>query len=108
MRDLGTQEGRRAFGADPQNYDRARPPYPDWVFEVLQGRCGLAPRTRTFEIGAGTGSASARLADFLAARFRGRAEIVPTPFEDAALPPGAFDLGIAATSFHWLEQKAGL
>jgi SAM-dependent methyltransferase len=125
MRDLGTEEGRSAFGLDPENYDRARPPYPKWVFEALQQRCGLESGTRTFEIGPGTGSASARLleigarplvliepdprlANFLSGRFGGRADIVPATFEDAELVPHSFDLGAAATSFHWMEQKAAL
>lgn len=58
--------GRQAFGADPGSYHAARPAYPDWVFEVLCGRCGLAHGTKTFEIGAGTGTATRRLLDFRA------------------------------------------
>ena len=34
--------GREAFGADPSGYHAARPPYPDWVFEILCERCDLA------------------------------------------------------------------
>ena len=29
-------------------------------------------------------------------------------FEDADLPPAAFDLGVSATAFHWLEQAPSL
>jgi hypothetical protein len=53
--------GRRAFGGDPGGYDAARPAYPDWVFDFLCERCGLAPNAVTFEIGAGTGTATRRL-----------------------------------------------
>jgi SAM-dependent methyltransferase len=125
MRDLGTEEGRSAFGQDPANYDRARPPYPNWVFETLQRRCHLKPGTRTFEIGPGTGNASARLielgarplvliepdrrlASFLSGRFGESAEIVRAAFEDAELSVGSYDLGAAATSFHWMEQASAL
>src|SRR5277367_5775069 len=55
--------GRQAFGADPGRYHAARPAYPDWVFEVLCEQCGLAGGTTTFEIGAGTGTATRRLLD---------------------------------------------
>ncbi|MES0210365.1 hypothetical protein NKJ93_14885 [Mesorhizobium sp. M0028] len=53
--------GRLAFGADPGSYHATRPGYPDWVFEILCERCRLAPGTATFEIGAGTGTATRRL-----------------------------------------------
>jgi hypothetical protein len=55
--------GRQAFGADPGRYHAARPDYPGWVFEVLYEQCGLAGGTATFEIGAGTGTATRRLLD---------------------------------------------
>src|SRR5256885_5371063 len=53
--------GRLAFGADPGSYHATRPRYPDWVFDVLCQRCRLAHGTATFEIGAGTGTATRRL-----------------------------------------------
>ncbi len=31
-----------------------------------------------------------------------------SPFEDAALPSDNFDIAVAATSFHWIDQAAGL
>jgi SAM-dependent methyltransferase len=33
--------------------------------------------------------------------------VVVAPFEEANLEPSAFDLAIAATSFHWVAQPAG-
>ena len=126
MRDLTAAEGRHAFGADAANYDAARPPYPAWVFERLQGICGLKHGTRTFEIGPGTGLATARLlelgaaplvaiepdarlAAFLAAKLeRDRLRVLNAAFEDTALEPASFDLGTAATSFHWMDQRAAL
>jgi SAM-dependent methyltransferase len=126
LRDLTATEGRAAFGADAANYDAARPPYPDWVFRQLVERCGLAAGTRAFEIGPGTGQATARLLALganpltaiepdarLAAYLRGKLPspaltVVNAVFEDAVLEAGSFDLGTAATSFHWMDQPAAL
>ena len=113
--------GREAFGADPGSYHLARPAYPDWVFEVLCYRCGLAHGAAIFEIGAGTGTATrrlldlganplvaiepdARLATFLRETIEDRAlTVVFSPFEDAAFRQASFDLGVSATAFHWLN-----
>jgi SAM-dependent methyltransferase len=119
-------EGRRAFGADPAGYDLARPGYPPRVYDLLRDCCGLRPGTRTFEIGPGTGQATRhllrmgaaplvaiepdeRLAVFLRAHpdgFGGAVEVRVTAFEDVELSSGSFDLGVAATSFHWLDGEA--
>lgn len=124
--DLPRDFGRLAFGADPAGYNRARPPYPDWVYETLTSRCGLGHGCATFEIGAGTGIATRRLlregaspfvavepdrrlAAFLEASVETRAlSVVNAPFESADLPEGAFDLGVCATAFHWLAEDAAL
>jgi SAM-dependent methyltransferase len=118
--------GRGAFGADPQGYDTARPPYPDWVFEALASRSALRPGAAVFEIGAGPGTATGellargadplvaiepdrRLCAYLASRWASPALTVRAePFEDVDLEPGAFDLGVCATAFHWLEEHAAL
>ena len=67
--------GRNVFGRDPALYARARPGYPERVFEVLRERCGLRPGAAVLEIGPGPGSATRRLLE-LGARpaRRGRAE----------------------------------
>lgn len=121
-------EGRRAFGEDPARYERARRGYPARVFDLLVERCGLGPGTATLEIGPGPGTASRelvargaepfvavepdeRLAAHLEARLRGCGRDVRVhvrPFEDIALAPATFDLAVAATSFHWVEPRAGL
>jgi SAM-dependent methyltransferase len=118
--------GRQAFGADPASYHATRPGYPDWVFEILRDRCGLAPRTATFEIGAGTGTATRRLLDLganpllaiepdarMAAFLRDTIpdealSVCVAAFEDAALENAGFDLGVSATAFHWLDEDAAL
>ncbi len=123
MSEVPINEGRRVFGADAANYDRARPEYPAEIYALLRDRCGLKAGTRTFEIGPGTGLATrrlienaavitaiepdARLADVLKARSPS-VDIVNAPFEDAALPEASFDLGASATAFHWIEQRPAL
>lgn len=109
--------GRQAFGLDPRGYHAARPAYPDWVFDLLCERCGLAADTATFEIGAGTGTATHRLLDlganpliavepddrlaaFLCETLRDKAlTVIVSPFEDAVLQEAGFDLGVSTTAF---------
>ncbi len=118
--------GRVAFGDDPGSYHATRPGYPDWVFETLRERCHLAPGTATFEIGAGTGTATRRLLDFganpllaiepdsrLAAFLRESIQdsalsVNVSAFEDAAIEKASFDLGVSATAFHWLNEDMAL
>jgi SAM-dependent methyltransferase len=130
MSQIDRREGRRVFGADPAGYDRARPDYPGRVYDLLRERCGLQPGSATFEIGPGTGVATRhlfqmgaapliviepdeRLAAYLGSESSRLAgghgfEVKIAAFEDVELPPAAFDLGVAATSFHWLEQGPSL
>jgi len=126
MVQLDRHFGRIAFGGDAAGYDAIRPSYPDWVYQLLCERCGLGPATATFEIGAGTGTATRRLLELgadpliaiepdsrLAAYLGERCASPPLrvlvqPFETAALDDGIFDLGISATSFHWLDEDAAL
>jgi SAM-dependent methyltransferase len=125
MSEIAREEGRQAFGQDPEGYEHNRPGYPERVFELLRERCGLWPGTRTFEIGPGTGQATRRLlemganplvliepdrrlADFLRCKIAPAStgqslEIKNAAFEDVELPAASFDLGVAATSFHWLD-----
>jgi len=123
MRAITQEEGRSAFGANAENYDGARPEYPAWVYGELRTRCGLAPGAQVFEVGPGTGLATRhliaagadvtavepdeRLAKVLKAR-SSNARVVNAIFENAVLPPGAFDLGASATAFHWVDQQRGL
>lgn len=118
--------GRQAFGLNPAAYHAARPEYPDWVYDMLVARCGLRPGAQVFEIGAGTGKATrrllalganplvaiepdVRLADFLEEGLPSQAlEVLRAPFEEASLEEGAFDLGVSATAFHWLDEDAAL
>jgi SAM-dependent methyltransferase len=120
---LQRDEGRVLFGTDPSGYEAGRPDYPDWVYRALSGRGGLSPGVRVLEVGPGTGlvtrhllSAGASvaavepdpgLADFLAAGSP-TVEVVRSSLEEAVLPSSSFDLVVAATSFHWVDQRVGL
>jgi len=113
------------FGRDPEAYDRARLRYPPRVYEILTKRCGLRPGSVVFEIGPGTGIATrellrlgadpitliepdGRLVRFLLrslAPVADRIQVTHAPFERAT---ETFDLGVAATSFHWLPERQAL
>jgi SAM-dependent methyltransferase len=126
MQRISLNDGRHLFGNDPTAYAEARPDYPDALFQRLITRCGLRPGTSVFEIGPGTGIATRRLLSLgasplraiepdprLAAFLRGTSEtssleIDQVSFDESALPEAGFDLGVAATSFHWLEQSSSL
>jgi len=118
-------EGRRLFGADPAAYDSSRPGHAERVFAVLVERCGLEAGTAVLEVGPGTGQATRRLVDLgahplvalepdpaLAAYLRGslgeRVEVRESTLEQARLGAGSFDLGVAASSFHWVGEARGL
>jgi SAM-dependent methyltransferase len=119
------EEGRRLFGLDPAAYDAARPGHPGEVYDVLVQRCGLGPGTKVLEIGPGTGQATRRLlelgadplvavepdralAEYLSSAIEERAEIRIATLEDVQLPQAAFDLAVAASSFHWVREEVGL
>jgi len=92
----------------------------------LRERCGLVADAATFEIGAGTGTATRRVLarganpvvaiepnERLAAFLREtipdqRLIVVIAPFEDAVLHESSFDLGLSATAFHWLDEDPAL
>lgn len=113
---------RRTYGEDAVGYREGRPDYPPRVFEVLRSRCGLGPGSRVLEIGPGSGLATRHLLAVGArvvvvepdrgfAEYLGRTmpdvRVVGTPFEEADVG-GGFDVVVAATSFHWLEQSTAL
>jgi len=126
MTQIPISAGRQAFGDDPRAYAAARPDYPDTLYDRLVERCGLGPGSAVFEIGAGTGIATRRLLALgaaplvaiepdgrLAAHLRDTIvnpalRVEETAFEDTRLPLAGFDLGAAATAFHWLEQGPSL
>jgi SAM-dependent methyltransferase len=119
------EEGRRLFGLDPAGYRAGRPDYPEVIYETLVERCGLGPATCALEIGPGTGLVTQRLlregahvtavepdpamATYLQdTAASANLDVVITSFEEADITTAAFDLAVAATSFHWVDQEVGL
>ena len=113
-------ELRRIFDEDPERYDRARPGYPAAIFDDLAA-AGAPPPAHVLEIGSGTGKATRSLAErghritavelgagMAAVARRNLAafpqvRIVVAGFEEWPLPAEAFDVVLAATSFHWID-----
>jgi SAM-dependent methyltransferase len=112
---------RQNFDAAALLYDEARPGYPPDLFDDLVALSGLLPGGHILEIGCGTGQATIPLArrgyrilavelgaQLAAVARRNLApyphtEVVVGDFETWPLEPAAFDLAIAATSFHWID-----
>ena len=116
--------GRRLFGTGTAAYELGRPGHAAEVYDVLCERCGLRPPTKVLEVGPGTGQATRRLlelgadplvavepdpalAELLGERLGDRIQIRKTTLEDADLEDD-FDLGAAASSFHWVDEDVGL
>ena len=112
------------FDWDPENYDRARPSYPDALFDDLWAYLDVGTRAQpaVVEVGPGTGQATRallargarvtavelgpRLAALLARKFRARTEltVLNAAFEEAPLPECAWDLLFSATAYHWVAS----
>jgi SAM-dependent methyltransferase len=124
---IAPKVGRSIFGRDPAGYHAGRLSYPEALFELLAGRCGLVRDAAVFEIGPGSGQATRSLLKHgvrltavepdaaLAATLQRQAtsacadlKVINMPFEDADLTPSGFDLGVAATSFGWLDTPSAL
>jgi SAM-dependent methyltransferase len=115
---VGHVAGPLHFDALAETYQRARPPYPEALWNRMRELGVLRPGARVIELGAGTGEATVPLlragADVvavepghaLATRLRRRcpgARVVVARAEDAAVAEAQFDLAVAATSVHWLD-----
>jgi SAM-dependent methyltransferase len=123
MSDPKRRDLKTTFNEDAENYDRARPNYPDAVFDDLAEMTGLGAGSSMLEIGCGTGQATGALAkrgyrvtcvelgDNLAevAR-RNLAEYPDVHVENAAFEEWdaegrRFDAVFAAQAWHWLEPE---
>ena len=111
------------FDNVPEIYDRVRPAYPPELFDALFSYIAGDQDLRAVEIGPGTGKATRPLLEHgiavtavepgellaaflkrtLGAEYAGL-DVVVAKFEEAELQAGAFDLVLAATSFHWLDK----
>jgi len=120
MADL-TEQRRTSFDAAAQLYDDVRPDYPEQMVDAIQSYARLPVAARALEIGAGTGQATAlfawrgiavdavepgaAMADVIREKFAGsdlEVTVQTADFESAELEPGAYDLVLASTSWHWL------
>jgi SAM-dependent methyltransferase len=114
---------KTTFDLDAGLYDRARPTYPEELFDDLVRLVGLRPDARLLEVGCGTGRATAPLAkrEFrivcvelgenlaaVAQRNLGpfpQVEVVVAPFETWDPGGETFDLVYAATAWHWIDPE---
>lgn len=113
---------RASFDADPELYARARPGYPDVVFDLIVEYAGVGPGSRALEIGCGPGQATLpmlrrglkitaveigeNMAHYAAQRLAGeQVQIVCAPFEEYSLPCEPFDLVYSASAFHWITPE---
>lgn len=116
-----TEQRRTSFDAAAQLYDDARPGYPEQMVDTVQAYAQLPAGARALEIGAGTGQATAQfawrgiavdavepgaaMADLIREKFDGTdldVTVQTSDFETAEFEPGAYDLVLAPTSWHWL------
>ena len=114
---------RTTFDQAAERYDRARPTYPDALFDDLVELAGLKARSRVVEIGCGTGKATLPLAGrglritcvelgaSLAAVARRRlalfpgVEILNADFETWRPARADYDAVVAFTAFHWIPPE---
>jgi SAM-dependent methyltransferase len=117
----GTRSRRKLFDQAVDDYDEARPKYPERLFDDLLTAAAVGGTPRVLEIGPGTGQATlpllergcavvaVELGPRLAARLRANvagfkdASVVVGSFEEVDLPPASFDIVTAATAIHWVD-----
>lgn len=116
------REQRLVFGEVAQQYQDARPSYPDALFDAIVEVSGVGPGDPVLDTGAGTGKAteslvargfdvtavepSPEMAAVLSARFADLTVQVSN-FEDCDLPAHHFAVITAAQSWHWVDLTKG-
>ena len=113
------------FDTVSYEYDKFRPGYAGEVYDSIFEYVNVDHTSKVLEIGSGSGQATApvldrgcfftsvepgkNFAEILTGKFGNneRFSIVNEKFEDVVLKENTYDLVYAATSFHWIEEKAG-
>jgi SAM-dependent methyltransferase len=121
MSDPDRRHLRITFNQDAELYDRARPSYPEQLFDDLIGLADLRPDAHLLEVGCGTGRFTLPLArrgfritcvelgENLTAVARRNLAAYPdvcvdiAPFETWDAKSETFDLVFAATAWHWVD-----
>lgn len=120
----GRRRLRTSFNTQAELYDRARPTYPDVLFDDMVTLAALKPLSRLLEVGCGTGQATIPLARRgyaitclelgrelaqLAARNLStfpNVSVINTSLEDwRPRTKDVFDLVFAATAWHWIDPE---
>lgn len=119
-------ELRLKFNEDAANYDKARPSYPNELFNDIIAYSCVNRNSNILEIGIGTGQATrpflelgcnvtavelgSDLAEYTSAKFASynNFSIINADFIEADLKSGYYDLIYCATAFHWLPQDEAL
>jgi len=116
---------RALFDPSAEDYDAARPGYPERLIDQLVERSAIPDGVRILEIGCGTGQLTAPLAArgyritavelgenlaLLAKRNLApfpNATVVCADFETWGAKPAAYDLVVSAQAFHWIDPAVG-
>lgn len=109
------------FSDRANDYDRARPRYPDAAVDHVRAVTDLGPHDTVVDLGAGTGLSSIRfveaghptilvepnnsMAAIARARFGDRARVVEARAEATSLDDGCAALVVAAQAFHWFDPE---
>ena len=117
-------DGKTIFNEDARLYARARPGYPDEMFEEAIAYSRIPEGGRILEIGCGPGQATypfarrgygmlcvepgPNMVEVNREKCRGwSVEYVVSSFEDWQVEENAFDMVVAASSFHWIPEEIG-
>lgn len=112
---------RETFDHAARLYHRARPDYPEALFDRLRDVTGIAPGARLLDVGCATGKATLplarrgyritcielgpQLADAAQENLAGFpvVEVITGPFERWRPDEEGYDLVFAATAWHWID-----